>query len=138
MFPYCSIKSDTVSQEEECVLIQIISAIGHIVNMCLFVPMTDPVMEEGSEVVEDIIFRGVEFSVKIEVVKGVLVVEISELLTADQWRGEFDPACEYYTLNFSEGASRNSLICEPFPLQMLKTSPAKLATSSSSLFSAAC
>ncbi|CAG02955.1 unnamed protein product, partial [Tetraodon nigroviridis] len=49
-------------------------------------------MEEGSEVIEDIIFRGVEFSVKIEVIKGVLVVEISELVTADQWRGEFDPA----------------------------------------------
>lgn len=49
------------------------------------------------EVIEDIVFRGVEFSVKIEVVKGVLIVEISELLTADQWRGEFDPACEYYT-----------------------------------------
>lgn len=55
-------------------------------------------MEEGSEVIEDIIFRGVEFSVKIEVIKGVLIVEISELLTADQWRGEFDPACEYHTL----------------------------------------
>lgn len=54
-------------------------------------------MEEGSEVIEDIVFRGVEFSVKIEVIKGVLTVEISELLTADQWRGEFDPACEYYT-----------------------------------------
>lgn len=47
--------------------------------------------------IEDIVFRGVEFSVKIEVIKGVLMVEISELLTADQWRGEFDPACEYYT-----------------------------------------
>lgn len=63
--------------------------------MFFFVPITDPVMEEGSEVIEDIVFRGVEFSVKIEVIKGVLIVEISELLTADQWRGEFDPACEY-------------------------------------------
>lgn len=65
----------------------------------LFVPVIDPVMEEGSEVIEDIIFRGVEFSVKIEVIKGVLMVEISELLTADQWRGEFDPACEYHAPN---------------------------------------
>lgn len=63
----------------------------------MFVPITDPVMEDGSEVIEDIVFRGVEFSVKIEVIKGVLMVEISELLTADQWRGEFDPACECYT-----------------------------------------
>lgn len=53
-------------------------------------------MEEVTEVMEDIVFRGVEFSVKIEVDKGVLMVEISELMTADQWRGEFDPACEYY------------------------------------------
>ncbi|XP_034539833.1 coiled-coil domain-containing protein 61 [Notolabrus celidotus] len=49
-------------------------------------------MEEGSEVLEDIVFRGVEFSVKIEVDHGVLIVEISDAMTADQWRGEFDPA----------------------------------------------
>ncbi|XP_072230797.1 centrosomal protein CCDC61 isoform X3 [Leuresthes tenuis] len=49
-------------------------------------------MEEGSEVMEDIAFRGVEFSVKIELDNGVLTVEISDSLTADQWRGEFDPA----------------------------------------------
>ncbi|KAM9385326.1 centrosomal protein CCDC61 isoform 2-T2 [Pholidichthys leucotaenia] len=49
-------------------------------------------MEEGSELMEDIVFRGVEFSVKTEVDKGVLIVEISDSVTADQWRGEFDPA----------------------------------------------
>ncbi|KAG7223294.1 hypothetical protein INR49_015650 [Caranx melampygus] len=49
-------------------------------------------MEESSEVMEDIVFRGVEFSVKIEVDKGSLMVEISDSMTADQWRGEFDPA----------------------------------------------
>ncbi|XP_070839798.1 centrosomal protein CCDC61 isoform X5 [Chaetodon trifascialis] len=49
-------------------------------------------MEECSEVMEDIVFRGVEFSVKIEVDKGLLIVEISDSLTADQWRGDFDPA----------------------------------------------
>lgn len=49
-------------------------------------------MEEGSDVMEDIVFRGVEFSVKIEVDKGLLIVEISDSVTADQWRGEFDPA----------------------------------------------
>lgn len=52
------------------------------------------VMEEGSEVMEDIVFRGVEFSVKIEVDKGLLIVEISDSVTADQWRGDFDPACK--------------------------------------------
>lgn len=51
-------------------------------------------MEESSEVMEDIVFRGVEFSVKIEVDKASLMVEISDSMTADQWRGEFDPACE--------------------------------------------
>uniref|UniRef100_A0A3Q1ID67 Centrosomal protein CCDC61 n=1 Tax=Anabas testudineus TaxID=64144 RepID=A0A3Q1ID67_ANATE len=49
-------------------------------------------MEEGSEVIEDIVFRGVEFAVKIEVDKGLLIVEISDSMTADQWRGEFNPA----------------------------------------------
>ncbi|XP_040908005.1 centrosomal protein CCDC61 isoform X3 [Toxotes jaculatrix] len=49
-------------------------------------------MEEASEVMEDIVFRGVEFSVKIEVDKSLLMVEISDSMTADQWRGEFDPA----------------------------------------------
>lgn len=48
-------------------------------------------MEEGSEVTEDIVFRGAEFSVKIVVDKGLLIVEISDSVTADQWRGDFDP-----------------------------------------------
>lgn len=51
-------------------------------------------MEEGSEVMEDIVFRGVEFTVKVELEKGVLIVEVSDSMTADQWRGEFDPACK--------------------------------------------
>ncbi|CAK6953615.1 centrosomal protein CCDC61 isoform X2 [Scomber scombrus] len=49
-------------------------------------------MEEGSEIMEDIVFRGVEFAVKVELEKGVLIVEVSDSMTADQWRGEFDPA----------------------------------------------
>lgn len=51
-------------------------------------------MEEGSEVMENIVFRGAEFAVKVEMDKGVLLVEISDSKTADQWKGEFDPACE--------------------------------------------
>lgn len=51
-------------------------------------------MEEASEVMEDIVFRGVEFAVRIEVQKGLLIVEISDSGTADQWKGEFDPACK--------------------------------------------
>lgn len=51
-------------------------------------------MDEGAEVTEDMVFRGVEFSVKIEVDQRLLIVEISDLVTADRWRGDFDPACE--------------------------------------------
>lgn len=43
---------------------------------------------------ENIVFRGAEFAVKVEMDKGVLLVEISDSKTADQWKGEFDPACE--------------------------------------------
>lgn len=53
-------------------------------------------MEDGSELMEDIVFRGVEFSVKIELDKNLLIVEISDSVTADQWRGEFDPACKWF------------------------------------------
>ncbi|KAG7515840.1 hypothetical protein JOB18_016989 [Solea senegalensis] len=49
-------------------------------------------MGDGSEVMEDIVFRGEEFSVKIEVDNSLLMVEIADSTTADQWRGEFDPA----------------------------------------------
>ncbi|KAK7922665.1 hypothetical protein WMY93_009567 [Mugilogobius chulae] len=49
-------------------------------------------MEEGAELMKDIVFRGVEFAVKMEVDNGLLIVEISDSSTADQWRGEFDPA----------------------------------------------
>ncbi|XP_059913695.1 centrosomal protein CCDC61 isoform X2 [Gadus macrocephalus] len=49
-------------------------------------------MEASSGVEEDLVFRGVEFSVKVEMENGLLVVEISDVKTADQWRGEFDPA----------------------------------------------
>lgn len=51
-------------------------------------------MDAGSKLMEDIVFRGVEFSVRIEVDNGLLMVEISDLTTADQWRGEFNPACK--------------------------------------------
>ncbi|XP_072302523.1 centrosomal protein CCDC61 isoform X2 [Eucyclogobius newberryi] len=49
-------------------------------------------MEEGAELMKDVVFRGVEFAVKMEVDNGLLIVEISDSSTADQWRGEFDPA----------------------------------------------
>ncbi|XP_061104870.1 centrosomal protein CCDC61 isoform X2 [Conger conger] len=49
-------------------------------------------MEVGSVVLADMEFRGVEFSVKLELEEDLLIVEIMDSVTADQWRGEFDPA----------------------------------------------
>lgn len=55
---------------------------------------------------EELKFRGVEFAVKVELQDRSLAVEISDILTADQWGGEFDPACTcalhyiHFELNF--------------------------------------
>lgn len=43
---------------------------------------------------DDMKFRGAEFAVKVELAERMLIVEISDVVTADQWRGEFDPACK--------------------------------------------
>ncbi|XP_040007361.1 centrosomal protein CCDC61 isoform X1 [Xiphias gladius] len=81
-------------------------------------------MEEGSEVTEDIVFRGVEFSVKIEVDKGLLMVEISDSMTADQWRGEFDPA-------YIEDLTRKTGNFKQFPIfcSMLESAVRKMSDS---------
>ncbi|KAL3042491.1 hypothetical protein OYC64_020426 [Pagothenia borchgrevinki] len=81
-------------------------------------------MEEGSEVVEDIVFRGVEFSVKIEVDKGLLIVEISDAMTADQWRGDFDPA-------YIEDLTRKTGNFKQFPIfcSMLESAVRKMSDS---------
>ncbi|XP_029304792.1 LOW QUALITY PROTEIN: centrosomal protein CCDC61 [Cottoperca gobio] len=81
-------------------------------------------MEEGSEVVEDIVFRGVEFSVKIEVDKGLLIVEISDSMTADQWRGDFDPA-------YIEDLTRKTGNFKQFPIfcSMLESAVRKMSDS---------
>lgn len=49
-------------------------------------------MEVGTVVQEEMKFRGTEFAVKVELAERLLIVEISDAVTADQWRGEFDPA----------------------------------------------
>ncbi|XP_051532885.1 centrosomal protein CCDC61-like isoform X1 [Myxocyprinus asiaticus] len=49
-------------------------------------------MEVGTVVQDEMKFRGAEFAVKVELVEQLLMVEISDVVTADQWRGEFDPA----------------------------------------------
>lgn len=53
-------------------------------------------MEVGSGTVvqDEMKFRGAEFAVKVELTERLLIVEISDVVTADQWRGEFDPACK--------------------------------------------
>ncbi|XP_071395709.1 centrosomal protein CCDC61 isoform X1 [Centroberyx affinis] len=81
-------------------------------------------MEVGSAVLEDIVFRGVEFSVKIEVEKGLLIVEISDAMTADQWRGEFDPA-------YIEDLTRKTGNFKQFPIfcSMLESAARKISDS---------
>uniref|UniRef100_A0A672NAC4 Centrosomal protein CCDC61 n=1 Tax=Sinocyclocheilus grahami TaxID=75366 RepID=A0A672NAC4_SINGR len=49
-------------------------------------------MEVGKVVQEEMKFRGAEFAVKVELAERLLIVEMSDVVTADQWRGEFDPA----------------------------------------------
>lgn len=81
-------------------------------------------MEGGSEVMEDIVFRGVEFSVRVELDKGLLIVEISDAMTADQWRGEFDPA-------YIEDLTRKTGNFKQFPIfcSMLESAVRKMSDS---------
>ncbi|KAM4619997.1 centrosomal protein CCDC61 isoform 2-T2 [Polymixia lowei] len=81
-------------------------------------------MEVGSAVLEDIVFRGVEFTVKIELEKGLLIVEISDSMTADQWRGEFEPA-------YIEDLTRKTGNFKQFPIfcSMLESAVKKMSDS---------
>ncbi|KAI5625114.1 coiled-coil domain-containing protein 61 [Silurus asotus] len=49
-------------------------------------------MEVGTVIQEELKFRGVDFAIKVELQDRLLTVEISDIVTADQWSGEFDPA----------------------------------------------
>lgn len=44
----------------------------------------------------DYMFRGVEHIVRMTVEGNLLEVEVEDRHTTDQWRGEFDAACEYW------------------------------------------
>uniref|UniRef100_A0A8D3B6X0 Centrosomal protein CCDC61 n=1 Tax=Scophthalmus maximus TaxID=52904 RepID=A0A8D3B6X0_SCOMX len=81
-------------------------------------------MDAGSKLMEDIVFRGVEFSVRIEVDNGLLMVEISDLTTADQWRGEFNPA-------YIEDLTRKTGNFKQFPIfcSMLESAARKMSDS---------
>lgn len=73
---------------------------------------------------EDLVFRGVEFAVKMEVDNGLLIVEISDSVTADQWRGEFDPA-------YIEDLTRKTGNFKQFPIfcSMLESAVRKMSDS---------
>ncbi|KAM9788354.1 centrosomal protein CCDC61 [Neosynchiropus ocellatus] len=79
---------------------------------------------EPTEATEDLVFRGVEFAVKMEVDKGLLTVEISDASTADQWRGEFDPA-------YIEDLTRKTGNFKQFPIfcSMLESAVRKMSDS---------
>ncbi|KAM8835847.1 centrosomal protein CCDC61 [Synchiropus picturatus] len=79
---------------------------------------------EPSGATEDLVFRGVEFAVKMEVDKGLLMVEISDSATADQWRGEFDPA-------YIEDLTRKTGNFKQFPIfcSMLESAVRKMSDS---------
>ncbi|KAG7282663.1 hypothetical protein CRUP_017589 [Coryphaenoides rupestris] len=73
---------------------------------------------------EELVFRGVEFSVKVETEGGLLMVEISDVKTADQWKGEFDPA-------YIEDLTRKTGNFKQFPIfcSMLESAVGKVSDS---------
>lgn len=81
-------------------------------------------MEVGTVVQEEMKFRGVEFSIKIELEEGLLTVEISDVMTADQWKGEFDPA-------YIEDLTRKTGNFKQFPIfcSMLESAVSKRSES---------
>lgn len=99
-------------------------------------------MEVGTVVQEELNVRGVEFAIKVELRDRLLTVEISDVMTADQWSGEFDPACKCALLSIPFGLNMSCLDFFPDSLvalfQTSKTSRAKLETLNSSLYSVAC
>ncbi|KAJ3588822.1 hypothetical protein NHX12_009676 [Muraenolepis orangiensis] len=81
-------------------------------------------MEEVSAVEENLVFRGLEFSVRVETEQGLLMVEISDMKTADQWRGDFDPA-------YIEDLTRKTGNFKQFPIfcSMLESAVRKVSDS---------
>lgn len=98
-------------------------------------------MDVGTVVQEELKFRGVEFAIKVELQDRLLTVEISDIMTADQWRGEFDPACKcahFFNLNLILCCAKTFPDLHVVLFQTLKISLAKLATLNSSPYSVAC
>ncbi|XP_060791896.1 centrosomal protein CCDC61 [Neoarius graeffei] len=81
-------------------------------------------MEVGTVVQEELRFRGVDFAVKVELQDRLLTVEISDIMTADQWSGEFDPA-------YIEDLTRKTGNFKQFPIfcSMLESAVSKSSES---------
>ncbi|KAK1788328.1 hypothetical protein P4O66_016773 [Electrophorus voltai] len=81
-------------------------------------------MEVGVFVQEELKFRGAEFVVKVEVQDRLLIVEISDVMTADQWKGEFDHA-------YIEDLTRKTGNFKQFPIfcSMLQSAVSKSSES---------
>ncbi|TTK94550.1 Coiled-coil domain-containing protein 61 [Bagarius yarrelli] len=77
-------------------------------------------MGVGTVIQEELKFRGVDFSIKVELQDRLLTVEISDIMTADQWSGEFDPA-------YVEDLTRKTGNFKQFPIfcSMLESAVAK-------------
>ena len=61
-------------------------------------------MEDDTTVVATYIFRGVEYVLTMNIEGNTLVLEVEDKMTADQWKGTFDAACEfkYSICNYSD------------------------------------
>ncbi|KAF7696938.1 centrosomal protein CCDC61 [Silurus meridionalis] len=81
-------------------------------------------MEVGTVIQEELKFRGVDFAIKVELQDRLLTVEISDIVTADQWSGEFDPA-------YIEDLTRKTGNFKQFPIfcSMLESAVSKTSES---------
>ncbi|XP_076836795.1 centrosomal protein CCDC61 [Brachyhypopomus gauderio] len=81
-------------------------------------------MEVGTFIQEEMMFRGAEFAVKVDVQDRLLTVEINDIMTADQWKGEFDPA-------YIEDLTRKTGNFKQFPIfcSMLESAVSKSSES---------
>ncbi|KAJ8266314.1 hypothetical protein GJAV_G00128990 [Gymnothorax javanicus] len=81
-------------------------------------------MEVESVVQTDLEFHGVEFSIKLVLEEEVLIVEIMDSVTADQWRGEFDPAYIEDLTRKTGNFKQFSVFCNMLESAVNKTSEA--------------
>ena len=52
-------------------------------------------MRASNYMVANYVFRGAEYAVSIEVDDTLLIIEVEEKATLNQWRGEFDIDCKF-------------------------------------------